>query len=90
VPNADELVKAAAAYTMAGIADQVACPTLVLEAENDQFFKGQPERIFAELTCPKELIAFREDEGGGEHCHEGAIALFHQRTFDWLDGVLAG
>jgi pimeloyl-ACP methyl ester carboxylesterase len=90
VTDADALVKATEAYTMAGIADRVTCPTLVLEAENDQFFKGQPERIFAELTCPKELIAFREDEGGGEHCHEGAIALFHQRAFDWLDTVLAG
>lgn len=32
--------------------------------------------------------AFREDEGGGEHCHEGTIAWFHQCSFDWLDGVL--
>lgn len=24
---------------MAGIADHITCPTLVLEAENDQFFK---------------------------------------------------
>jgi pimeloyl-ACP methyl ester carboxylesterase len=89
VSDADALVKATEAYTMAGIADQVSCPTLVLEAENDQFFKGQPERIFEALTCPKELIAFREDEGGGEHCHEGAIAQFHQRAFDWLDALLA-
>jgi dienelactone hydrolase len=88
VSDAGELVKASEAYTMAGLADRITCPTLVLEAENDQFFKGQPQRIFDALTCPKELIAFREDEGGGEHCHEGAIALWHQRTFDWLDTVL--
>ena len=62
--------------------------TLVLEAENDQFFAGQPRRIFDALTCPKELITFPGNEGGGEHCHEGAMALFHQRTFDWLDTVL--
>jgi hypothetical protein len=73
---------------MEGIADLVTCPTLVLEAENDQFFAGQPQRVYDALTCPKELIAFREDEGGGEHCHVGAQALFHQRTFDWLDTVL--
>jgi pimeloyl-ACP methyl ester carboxylesterase len=89
VSDGDALVKATEGYTMAGIADQVSCPTLVLEAENDQFFKGQPGRIFDALTCPKELIAFREDEGGGEHCHEGAIALWHQRAFDWLDTALA-
>jgi hypothetical protein len=89
VSDADALVKATEAYTMAGIADPVSCPTLVLGPENDQFFKGQPERIFEALTCPKGLIAFREHEGGGEHCHEGAITLWHQRAFDWLDSVLA-
>ena len=60
-----------------------------MEAENDQFFAGQPQRIYDALTCRKDLIAFREDEGGGEHCHEGASALWHQRTFDWLDTLLA-
>ncbi len=84
-----DLAKATEPYTMAGIAGQITCPTLVLEAENDQFFAGQPQQLYDELTCPKELIVFREDEGGGEHCHEGAIALFHQHTFDWLDTVLA-
>lgn len=89
VSGIDELVEATEAYTMAGIADHITCPTLVLDAENDQFFKGQPQRLFDELTCRKELISFREDEGAGEHCHEGALSLFHQRTFDWLDTVLA-
>jgi pimeloyl-ACP methyl ester carboxylesterase len=89
VSGMDELVKASEAYTMAGIADRITCPTLVLEAENDQFFTGQPQRLLDELTCRKELISFREDEGAGEHCHEGAMFLFHQRTFDWLDTLLA-
>jgi pimeloyl-ACP methyl ester carboxylesterase len=89
VSGAGELVKATEPYTMAGIADRIGCPTLVLEAENDQFFKGQPQRLFDELTCQKELISFPEDEGGGEHCHEGALSVFHQRTFDWLDTVVA-
>ena len=83
-----ELAKAAEAYTLEGIADRITCPTLVLEAENDQFFAQQPQRVYNALTCPKELITFRNDEGGGEHCHAGATALFHQRAFDWLDTVL--
>ncbi|MDQ0771839.1 pimeloyl-ACP methyl ester carboxylesterase [Streptomyces aurantiacus] len=87
--DVEELVKATEAYTLAGVADRITCPTLVLDAENDQFFKGQPQRVLEELTCQKELITFREDEGGGEHCHEGALSLFHQRSFDWLDTVLA-
>ncbi|MGF6888362.1 pimeloyl-ACP methyl ester carboxylesterase [Nocardia sp. GAS34] len=89
VSTAQELVEVTRPYTMAGLADRIVCPTLVLEAENDQFFEGQPQRIYDALTCRKDLIAFREDEGGGEHCHEGAVALWHQRTFDWLDELLA-
>jgi pimeloyl-ACP methyl ester carboxylesterase len=89
VDDIAELQKAGEAYTLAGVADRISCPTLVLEAENDQFFKGQPQQVLDALTCPKELISFRENEGGGEHCHEGAIALFHQRTFDWLDTLFA-
>ncbi|WP_410594259.1 alpha/beta hydrolase family protein [Amycolatopsis sp. lyj-23] len=85
----EELAEASKAYTMAGIADRITCPTLVLDAENDVFFAGQPQRVFDELTCEKELILFREDEGAGEHCQEGALSLFSQRTFDWLDTVLA-
>ena len=85
----DEVVDATKAYTVAGVVDRISCPTLVLDAENDQFFAGQPQRVLDELTCEKELILFREDEGAGEHCHEGALFLFHQRTFDWLDTVLA-
>ncbi|HSZ41288.1 MAG TPA: alpha/beta fold hydrolase [Trebonia sp.] len=89
VADLEEMLKASEPYTMAGIADRITCPTLVLDAENDQFFKGQPRRLFDALTCQKELILFREDEGAGEHCHEGALAVWHQRAFDWLDTLLA-
>ena len=53
------------AYTMAGIADRITCPTLVLDPENDQFFRGEPRRIFDALRCPKELITFSAAEGAG-------------------------
>jgi hypothetical protein len=43
---------------------------------------------FERAGLPKELVTLREDEGGGEHCHEGVVALFHQRTFYWLDRPL--
>ena len=42
VSGFDEVVQATRAYTMAGIAGLITCPTLVLDAENDQFFSRQP------------------------------------------------
>ena len=89
VSDLGELAELVKGYTMAGIADRISCPTLVLEAENDQFFKGQPQQLYDELTCLKDLFVFAEADGGGEHCHEGALALWHQRTFDWLDTTFA-
>ena len=39
-----------------GIAETIACPTLVCDAEEDLFFKGQPQQLYDHLTCPKTLI----------------------------------
>jgi hypothetical protein len=64
------------------------CGTLVLDPENDQFFRGEPRRIFDALHCPKELITFSAAEGAGEHCQEGAGLLTEQRVFDRLDALL--
>lgn len=60
----------------------------MLAAEADHFFHGQPEELYARLVCPKAFVRFTAEEGAEEHCQEGAMALFHQRLFDWLDDTL--
>ena len=75
-------------YDLTHVADQITCPTLVCDAENDQFLTGQPRMLYEALHCPKTFAAFTATEGAGEHCHEGALTLFHQRMFDWLDDTL--
>ncbi len=85
VNTAKELVATLSAYDLTDVAGKITCPTLVLEAEADHFFPGQPRRLYDSLTGPKRLIRFTSEEGGAEHCHMGALALAHQRIFDWLD-----
>ena len=68
-----------------GIAEKISCPTLVCEAEEDMFFAGQPEELYARLTCPKTLMRFTTDEGAGAHCQVGAHRLAFGRMYDWLD-----
>jgi pimeloyl-ACP methyl ester carboxylesterase len=75
-------------YSLVGIAERIQCPTLICDAESDQFFRGQPEAMFAALTCPKTYIRFSAEEGAEEHCHTGANRLFAQKAFDWLDETL--
>jgi pimeloyl-ACP methyl ester carboxylesterase len=70
-----------------GIAEKISCPTLVLDAEEDMFFKGQPEQLYEHLTCPKRIMHFTAAEGAGAHCQVGAHRFAFARVYDWLDGV---
>ena len=72
-----------------GVAEQISCPTLVCEAEDDLFFKGQPQALYDHLTCRKALVRFTTAEGAGPHCQVGASRLAFARMFDWLDETLA-
>ena len=36
-----------------GVAEAIACPTLVCDAEGDLFFKGQPQELYDHLTWPE-------------------------------------
>jgi dienelactone hydrolase len=83
-----ELLDEFSKYDLTDVVGQISCPTLVCEAENDQFFLGQPQMLYDALQCPKTLMAFTAAEGAEEHCHVGALTLFHQRMFDWLDDTL--
>jgi hypothetical protein len=58
---------------------------VVLDAEGDMFFKGQPEALYGHLTCPQAMIRFTEAEGAGAHCQVGAHRLAFARICDWLD-----
>jgi pimeloyl-ACP methyl ester carboxylesterase len=85
-----ELARLFRGYTLAGVADRITAPALVLDAENDQFFQGEAARAAEAMVNSKTtLITMRESEGAGEHCHEGAMGRVHQTIFDWLDEVLA-
>ncbi|MDQ1487177.1 MAG: hypothetical protein QOJ62_2870 [Actinomycetota bacterium] len=85
-----ELPRVFRSYTIAGVADQITAAVLVLDAENDQFFRGQPQKAAAAMTnADVTLVTLREAEGAGEHCHMGAMSRAHQTIFNWLDTQLA-
>jgi hypothetical protein len=83
-----ELVKRSSEFTLKEIAQNILCPTLVLDAEKDDSFPGQPQKVYDALTCPKKYILFTVEEGAEEHCQCGASSLSNQRIFNWLDEIL--
>ncbi len=72
-----------------GVAEAIQCPTLVCDAENDLFLKGQPQVLYDHLTCRKTMVRFTTAEGAGAHCQIGASRLAFARIFDWLDETMA-
>jgi pimeloyl-ACP methyl ester carboxylesterase len=85
ITTAAEMFDEAVKYDLKDVAGQISCPTLVLEGEHDQILPKQAVPLYDALTCEKKYIMFTADEGAGEHCQSGALTLFHQRLFDWLD-----
>jgi pimeloyl-ACP methyl ester carboxylesterase len=59
-----ELIQKSKEYTIKDIVQNIKSPTLVLEAEKDDSFPGQPKKVYDALTCPKSYIRFTEQEGG--------------------------
>lgn len=69
-------------YTLEGVAQNITCPTLICDAEQDLFFQGQARKLYDALRCPKAYCSFTEEEGAGEHCHEGALLRLNQEVFE--------
>jgi alpha-beta hydrolase superfamily lysophospholipase len=74
-------------YTLAGRAEKIRCPTWVCNAESDDISASAPQLVDA-LTCQKTFIQFTAAEGADDHCEQGARALYHARSFGWLDHIL--
>ncbi|MGE0243804.1 MAG: alpha/beta hydrolase family protein [Nitrososphaeraceae archaeon] len=82
-----EIIQKTLDYNLKGIAEKIKCPTLVMEAERDESFPGQPEMVYDSLIgcSTKKFLKFTEEEGAEDHCHVGALSLANQRIIDWLD-----
>lgn len=84
-----ELIKAWKDYTVADIAHQIQCPTLVMDAENELFSKGQAKLLYNALQCPKEYVLMTDAQGAGDHCGGVATAQVTQIVFDWLKNAFS-
>jgi len=77
-------------YTLKDCVQQISCPVLVVDSEDDWMMPGRAKQLYDALESPKEYMLFTVEEGAGEHCQMGARRLSNQRIFDWLDETLEG
>jgi pimeloyl-ACP methyl ester carboxylesterase len=84
-----DFVRKTTSYSLAGVVGQMKTPALIMDAEGDQFLKGQPDALAEHVTAPFVIARLTNAEGAGEHCHVGALPRTHQVIFDWVDETLA-
>lgn len=88
VSSLEEFLAKSKQYTLEGIAEKIRCPCLVMEAESDIFFQGQPQQVYDTLLAPKWLVRFTKEDGAENHCQSGALAYKDEVVFNWLDQTL--
>ena len=88
VPNATEFFRKASLFTLAEVIDKVQCPVFVGDAEDDLFFKGQPDKVVTALGTKAHHRFFHSEEAAGFHCQVGAATLLNAESFDWLEKTL--
>ncbi|MDQ2768998.1 MAG: alpha/beta fold hydrolase [Bacteroidota bacterium] len=75
-------------WTMKGIAQQIRCPCLVLDSEDDILLPHQAQKIYDALESPKTFFRFTKEDGAENHCQSGALAYKDEVVFNWLDDIM--
>ena len=74
-------------YNLKDCVKKIQCPMLVIDSEKEQFFAGQPQKLYDALQSPKKFMLFTVEESAEEHCQAGASSLSNQKIYDWLDNI---
>ncbi|RFU35780.1 hypothetical protein B7463_g569, partial [Scytalidium lignicola] len=75
--------------TLKGIENKISCPVWVGDAENDQFFEGQPRMVKDALGEKATYVNLTDGDAAANHCHMGAGVLMNQTIFDWFQDIVS-
>lgn len=85
-PDMDSALEKAKGYRLAGVAERIACPTLIVHGENDTIVPVHwAHKLYAAVGAKhKELKIFTAADGGSEHCHGDNRVVGSNYIADWL------
>ena len=79
-----DVFKALLAYDNAPLVDRIECETLVMDG-TEEIAKGEAQRLFDALKCPKHYLLFDEVSTAQAHCQIGAYSTASACLLDWIE-----
>lgn len=86
--SATEFLEKTKKMTLRGLEGRVECLMWVGLAQDDLFFKGQPEKVKEAFGEKVTLATLTAEDAAGEHCHVGAAAFMNQLALNWFQDVV--
>jgi alpha-beta hydrolase superfamily lysophospholipase len=89
-PDMDSAMEKVKDFKLAGIAEMIECPTLIVHGENDTIVPAHwAEKLFAAVGAKnKKLKIFTPADGGSEHCHGDNRVVGSNYIADWIADTL--
>lgn len=76
-------------WNVSDIISNITIPTWITNADNDQFFEGQPLLVANALSKTNKHVTVQNYTGtAGNHCQSGAYETLNRDFFSWVDSVL--
>lgn len=75
-------------YNLKDESKLITCDVLITAGEEDHFFPVEQVEAFQSALVNARSVTtrvFTKEEGGHEHCQQGAFSLFHECLFDWIE-----
>ncbi|MBA3286332.1 MAG: alpha/beta hydrolase [Nitrosopumilus sp.] len=79
-----DLVKTCKKFNLDGIVNQISCPTLVIDNEEESITKGEAFKLYEQLQCQKKYFLFTKAHYSGGHCQPFAQMNTQALMFDWI------
>ena len=88
--DSDAALERAKLFSLAGVAEKIACPVLITHGANDRVVPVQAAHdLYAALKTPKKTLKiFTPGEGGAEHCQVDDRPLGISYIADWIAATL--
>ncbi len=86
VPDMDAAMEKIKQFTLAGVAERIECPTLIVYGENDRLAPREvADQLYGAVGArDKTLKVFTAEDGGAEHCQADNRQLGIDYIADWL------